>query len=138
MGFQPGLGFFNRRNVVTFYHQVVLGVAGVVASQDAANVSGIVATKTGGQVGRYTLQIPTGPSGFKYRRLLWVGAQIVGTDTAALTASKGAVVFLRKDDIDANLLDGTIEVQFVQAIAALTDTEIQDSLTVLFRVEAEV
>lgn len=135
--FNPGSSIFNRRGVAEFYHRVTLGATGVIASQDAPNVSGIVAAKTGGEVGRYTLQLPVGPTGYKYRSLLWVDAKIIGADDAAYTVAKGLDVLLRDNDVDGGALDGTIEVQFVRSDSD-ADAEVEDSRVLLFRVVVEI
>src|SRR3990172_9720255 len=124
MGAVAGLGFYNRRNVTEFFHRIVLGASGAIASQDAPPVSGIVATKTGSEVGRYTLQLPS-----KYRRLLDVHATILGTDDAALgAATTGSFSYVRDNDIDAGAADGTIELQFMQVSYA--DAEVTNDLTI--------
>lgn len=137
MGFQPGLGVFNRRNTVKFLHRVVLGASGAIASQDPANESGIVATKTATEVGRYTLQLPVGPTGFKYRKLNWVDAKIVGADDTAYTTANGLNVLLRDNDIDGGALDGTIDVQFCRTDTG-ADAEVENSRVLYFRVEVEI
>lgn len=131
MGFQPNAGVFNRRNHAVFFHRVVLGAGGAIASQDAPADSGVVATKTATKTGRYTLQLPS-----KYRRLLWVNAAVIGTDDAAYTTAKGLNSFVRDNDVDGGAADGTVEVQFNRTDTA-ADAEVIDSATLLFRVEVE-
>lgn len=127
----PIAGVFNRRNMAVFYHRVVLGAAGAIASQDAPADSGIVATKTATETGRYTLQMPS-----KYRRLLWAQGTIIGPDDAVLGANTtGYGSFVRDNDIDGGAADGTVEIQFTQTSYA--DAEVANNLTLLFRVEVE-
>lgn len=133
----PGYSVFNRRNLVVFLHKVTLGATGAIASQDAPNESGVVVTKTATKTGRYTLALPTGPTGFKYRKLLWVDAKIVGADDTAYTIAKGIDVLLRDNDIDGGALDGTIEVQFIRSDTD-ADAEVEDSRVLYFRVEVEM
>lgn len=128
MGALPELGAFNRRNVVHFIHTVVLGSSGAISSQDAANVSGIVATKTATKTGRYTLQLPS-----KYRKFHGGFACVTGPDDAVYGAkTKGLPCFLRDNDVDGGAADGTVELQFANPSTDATnyiDAELPDSLT---------
>lgn len=125
----PEKGIINRMSVQRYYHRVVLGAGGAISSQDAITVSGMTATKTGGEVGRYTLQLAR-----PYKRLLFVDAKVLGTDDAAYGANTlGLHVLLRDNDVDSGAADGTVEVQFLST-AAYADAEVADSVTLLIEV----
>ena len=133
MGVGPILGVFGRRNATLFLHTIVLGAGGAIASQDAPADSGVVATKTAGEIGRYTLQFPKG-----YRKFHGGTAIVVGPDDAVYGAkTKGNNAILRDVDIDGGALDGTVELQFLNPSTDATnyiDAEVPDSLTIYLQV----
>ena len=144
MGFNPLLGAFNRRNVVTLYHQMTLTITtGAIASQDSPSVSGITVVKTAAKTGRYTYTLPVGPTGYKFRQLLSMHAVLVGPDDTAFGApATGLVTVWRDEDIDrsfggASALDGTMELQFIRSDTG-ADAEVGTAITVFARFEVEI
>lgn len=128
----PARGVVNRAGVETFYHKVVLTTAGVISSQDDVQTSGVVATKTATETGRYTLTLAGGST---YKSLLWVDAKIIGADDAAYgAATLGLPGFIRDNDISGGALDGTVEWQFVAGDTNWADAEVADSVTLLFEI----
>ena len=85
MGMIPLQGVYGRRNTQLFFARVVNGVAGAIASQDAASDSGIVVSKVAATNGRYLLTIaqPVSPGNAIKRQILFISTSIVGPDTAA-------------------------------------------------------
>jgi len=134
MAFNSGMAGYDvkttRREVVALYNRVVLGSAGAVASQENAASAGFVVTQTDSEAGRFTVTL----SGGAAARLLFVGAIILGADDTAFTDAKGIHVAVRNDDVAT---DGTFEIQFMQN-TDLADDDVQDSLTVLFKVEIQL
>lgn len=125
MGALADLGTFNRRNIVHFIHKVTCSTSGTIASQDAPSVSGVVATKTAANTGRYTMQLPK-----KYRKFHGGHASLIGPDDATWGAkAKGSFSFFRDNDVDGGAADGTVELQFVQFTDATNtvDAELPDS-----------
>jgi len=92
---------------------------------------GIKLTKTGGQTGRYTVNLLKS-TGDNANAVYLVNAivTLIGPDTAALTTTKGLVSVLRADDVGRNNNDGTFEVQFVQTNSGNADTEVNDGAVI--------
>lgn len=128
----PFAGVVNRRGAMQYFHRVTTSTSGTIASQDAAKDSGVVAAKTGGETGRYTLTLS---GGRPYSRLLWVDAMLIGADDAAYGAvTLGLMAIIRDNDIDQGALDGTVEVQFIGSNAGWADAEVADGAIILFNV----
>jgi hypothetical protein len=109
------------RELVVLSGKVVLGASGAVSSTDC---DGFSVSKTGGETGRYTVQLGVSSSQPDlYAKLRGASVSIVGPDDAAMTDAKGLGYVLRDDDVAT---DGTFEVQFINPETA-ADAEVQDS-----------
>jgi hypothetical protein len=135
---QPELGWAKRKGVVRFGALVTITAAGAIASQDKSEFTGMnQAVKTGGQVGRYTFQLPA-----LFRNLRGADVTILGPDSANYGANTtGLGWFWRRNDIDTGNIngtsnkDGTIELQFIQSSYA--DAEVPSGVSFIVEIEAE-
>jgi hypothetical protein len=126
----PNKGTINRQGVSEYFHRATTSTSGTIASQDDITVSGMTATKTATETGRYTLTLAC-----PYKRLLWVEAKIMGADDAAYGAvTVGLMSILRDNDVDGGAADGTVEVQFIGSNAGWADAEVADGAIIFFRV----
>jgi len=89
---------------------------------------GIKLTKTGGQTGRYTINLlKSDGNNANAVYLVNALATLIGPDTAAYANSKGIIGFIRADDVSRNNNDGTFELQWVISTATgQADTELAD------------
>lgn len=125
----PSAGVNGWVGTETYHHRIVTTTSGTIdtATSDTVAQTGVTATKTGSETGRYTLQLPV-----PYKRVHQVIATIKGADDAAYGAiTLGLPYFVRDDDIAT---DGTIEVQFVAGDTNWSDAEIADGAAVMFTV----
>ena len=125
--FQPIRGSV-ARGLVFLNSRVVLGTSGAITSQDSSKDSGFTVTKTGSEVGRYTIALDK-----NYNRVCSVDAIVIGQDDAAYTAGKGLIALLRDDDTGRGAGDGTIEIQFVDP-ATSADAEVENSANLLISI----
>ncbi len=112
MAFLPTGFVWNRRNVAWFIHTMTIGASGAIASQDAQNVSGLVAAKAA-QAGRYTF---TGPAGGMpgFRSFKGGFASLVGDATNAWGGTTvGFDSFFRAEHFDDRTNPPTVIGQFM-------------------------
>ena len=102
--------------VSDLFGEVTTTTSGTIGSQSC---KGFTVTKTGGEVGRYTVTLAD-----KYMKLLAVSVAVVGAADAAYTTAKGLVWFLRNDTIASS--GTTFNVQFCDADGSPADAELED------------
>lgn len=99
--------------------------SGTIGTSDT---EGFTVTKTGSEVGRYTVQLGRSSSLVdKYPKIRGVLTTVIGPDDAAMTDAKGLTCVVRDDDVAS---DGTFEVQFCDQDSG-ADAELQDGAKVL-------
>ncbi len=131
----PAVGVLMRRNFALFAHSFVTGASGVIASQESPEASGVVATKTAAETGRYTLAVAAGSPWAKgVRKFHGAFAMLTGPDDTVYGAkSKGQNMIARDNDLDGGAVDGTIELQFLNPSTDATnyiDAELPDGTIV--------
>jgi hypothetical protein len=129
----PDLGYVGSKKLLRYNHRIVLGSSGAIASQDAAKDSGIVAVKTATKTGRYTL---TFSGGQKHKSFRGGSCTVKGPDDTAYGAvSVGLDHIWRDDDLP---VDGTLEVQFLNASTNFTDAELPTGTVIYLDLVCEV
>lgn len=128
----PTLGWAKRKGTISFGALITTGAAGVIASQDKSEFTGMLqVVKTAAQVGRYTFQLPT-----TYKSFRGGNVTIIGPASANYGASTtGLDWFWRQNDIDGQNKDGTIELQFVQA--SFADAELPNGTAFIVEIVVE-
>lgn len=131
MGMIPIQGIYGRRNTQVFASRIVNGVAGVVASQDSADQSGLIVTKVGATNGRYLITLAGAPvSGAAVKRqFLFASTSIVGPDTTAFGAPGASTAtdgFIRQEKVANNTPNGSFMWQFTRGDTN-ADAEVPDN-----------
>jgi len=80
----PTRGFANRRGVMYFSHQMLIGAAGAITSQDATAACGILATKQG-TAGQYLFQLL--PTNMVFKNIVELDTGLIGALGATNTGS---------------------------------------------------
>lgn len=121
---RPYEGNAGRMRLLTFNHRVVLGVAGVVASQDPAGDTMVVVSKVAATAGRY-LVVPS--AGRRFRQFRGGTVTVFGPTTAVYGANTtGLDYFWRSDQISTGL---GVLLQFTQTSYA--DAEVPDNFSMI-------
>jgi len=127
MSFMPTGFVWNRRNVGWFIHQFTVGASGAISSQDAQNVSGLVASKDAA-AGRYLL---TGPAGTGFRSFKGGFACLTGPATAQYGAiSVGLDSIMRANHMDDRTNPPTFYLQFVGSSTNFADADVPSGTVV--------
>jgi|SRR5882724_3103282 len=102
----PSKGWVGRRGVTYFAHELLVGAAGAITTQDAQALSGVVATKQAG-VGLYTYDLSNA-----FRKVVELSAEFIGALGAVTT---GCVYSWINNNIDRGTKSGTIQLQWVRS-----------------------
>ena len=102
--------------VIKLYGKVVTGASGAISSQAC---KGFSVSKTGSEVGRYTVALED-----KYNALLSSAVSVVGQDDSAYPIANGLSSLLRNVDVGAEA--PSFDVQFVRMDTA-ADAELEDA-----------
>ena len=123
---QPVKGFVGNNGVkgVEYYsHQIVVGAAGAISSQDTT--SGITATKQA-TAGQYLLQFPCG-----YRKIICIWPMFF---TAPGANTVGQSMYVLTDNLTTGSKNGQVVVQFTNASAG-ANADLANPSTVSFEIE---
>lgn len=125
----PSAGVQGASAELVFHNLLVTGTSGAVAAT-TRTAPGITITKTGSEIGRYTITMAQ-----NYFRLLNVLAVVIGADDAAFGAvSVGLHAIVRDVDVGAGANDGTFELQFLDASTNFADTELPNNTSVMLTI----
>lgn len=102
--------------VVKLFGSVVTSTSGTVSTSTG---KGLTITKTGGEVGRYTVTLAD-----KYTALLGVSVALVGSADAAYTSAKGIVHFLRNVSVAG--ATPAFDIQWADADGSAADAEVEN------------
>lgn len=129
----PDLGYVGSKRLLRYNHRFVVGATSAVSSQDAAKDSGIVAATTATKTGRFTL---TFSAGQKHKNFRGGTVIVIGPDDTAYGAvSVGLHPIFRDNDLP---IDGTLELQFLNASTNFTDAHLPTGTVVIVDLVMEV
>lgn len=127
------LGYVGSRKFIRYNHRYVVGAAMAVTSQDAPKDSGVVAVATPTKTGRTTL---TFSGGQKHKNFRGGNVSLLGPDDTAYGAlTVGLPAIFRDNDL---AIDGTLEVQFLNASGNWTDAALPSGTVVILDFVMEV
>lgn len=118
---KPIEGLAGSNRILAFNHRIVNGAAGVIASQDAAKDTGVVAVKTAAKVGRYTFTLA---GGRRFRQFRGGEAAIIGPTDAIYGAITFGVDYFWRNDLLSTV--GTVQIQWSRGDTN-ADAEVPDN-----------
>ena len=123
----PDEGYVGGRKFLRYNHRFVITAAGAIlaGSQDDRAKSGVLAAKTGSEVGRYTLTLNDKAKQFRGGQATLIGP--ADATFGALTV--GLMNIFRNDLLSTNAQ--SVDLQFVNASGNFTDAELPSGTIVI-------
>lgn len=121
----PHKGTVNRKGVMTFAHQMTIGAAGAITTQDAD--SGVTAAKQG-TAGQYLMTFPNA-----YKRIVEIDCGQIGANSAI---ANGAFVDFETNNLTAGTKAGTILMQW-RRLDTLAAADVPNGAVLIFRCDVE-